>query len=109
MPRWCWQQLGIEVDAAGHLGPEVVVELVDRGDADRDVGADDGSLAQPVEVLDEGPQRVAVSRHEDDGPASRSGTIESTSRVASAAHVGKRLGTRQADRAATRNAHRMPD
>ena len=44
---------------------EVVVEVVDERDAGRDVEADDVLVRDPVEVLDERPEAVAVGGDED--------------------------------------------
>ena len=70
--------LRVEVAAAGLIRPESVVELVDQRDAGRDVQRGDLVVADAVQVLDQGAQRVAV-RHHQHRPASaaRSGTIAS--------------------------------
>src|SRR4051812_9001291 len=73
-------QLGVQVgprdaqllvERAG--GPQVVVEVVAQRDAGRDVQAADLVVPDAVEVLDEGPQRIAVRRDQDDVPAPKIG------------------------------------
>src|SRR3954447_19081685 len=60
--------IGVEVLAAPLQGLQVLVEPVDKRDAGGDVQPDDGLLGHPVEVLDQGTQRVAVRGHTH-GPA----------------------------------------
>src|ERR1700761_1236132 len=60
--------LRVQVPAAGGQRLEGVVELVDQGDAGRDVQRRDVLVADLVQVLDQGAQRVAV-RHDQDRAA----------------------------------------
>src|SRR5579863_7489367 len=55
---------GVQVAAARDGGPECVVELVDQRDAGRDVQLGDRGVADAVQVLDQGAQRVAVRCYE---------------------------------------------
>src|SRR5580658_2042016 len=52
--------LRVQVAAAGDSGPEGIVELVEQRDAGRDVQLRDRRVADPVQVLDQGAQGVAV-------------------------------------------------
>src|SRR5262245_7641445 len=54
----------VQVAAAGDGGPELVVEVVDQRYAGGDVQTRDVRVADPVQVLHQGPQRVAVSHDE---------------------------------------------
>src|SRR6185437_9712328 len=54
----------VQVAAAGNGGPELVVEVVDQRDAGGDVQLRDVRVADPVQVLHQGPQRVAVGHDE---------------------------------------------
>ena len=49
----------------GDDGLEVLVELVDEGDAGGEVEPHDGLVGHLVEVLDDAAQRVAVRRDQD--------------------------------------------
>ena len=76
----------VEVATAGRDRPEAVVELVDQRHTGRDVERGDVVVADPVEMLDERAERVAVRGDENDlagaqvRPGSRSPSKASSAR-----------------------------
>src|SRR5690348_2094978 len=67
------RRLGVEVPAAGQLRPEIGVQLVDERDAGRDVELGDLLVPDPVQVLDQRAQRIAVRDDQGGAPGGQVG------------------------------------